>query len=73
MSRIQAEYYENPQWVWMAIYFPFFMILLCLLCCNLIKNKIPFLAPKINNGNNKNNHGSDSNYNRTRKSIPSGE
>jgi len=39
-----GQYYENPTWVWLAIYFPFFIIGLTTLCLILWKNKLPFIG-----------------------------
>jgi len=39
-----GQYYQNPTWVWLAIYFPFLIIGLVTLCLILWKNKLPVVG-----------------------------
>jgi hypothetical protein len=40
----QPMYQMNPDWVWLAIFFPFILCMCCTLCLLLCKNKIPIIG-----------------------------
>jgi len=40
----QPMYQQNPDWVWMAIFFPFILCMCCTLCLLLCKNKLPIIG-----------------------------
>jgi len=45
----QPNYQQNPDWVWLAIFFPFILCMCCTLCLLLCKNKIPIIGKNKEN------------------------